>query len=605
MHRRYGAVYTFEVVIDLDGLGLSPESWLLRGLSQLYQSAVDSGPLSNTYIYKINVALRSALTSSVAVQLARLPLSILKKDDLNLFFREFEGRLALDDYRTKAAISNEFRRFCWAAIDRLGGFPRLNKKNVGFRSRFVVEQKKRKLLGDFSEVEPPLGATRFLDHNDLKAKIKKRAQAELDRIQDALIEEIENGERLRKYLDWCSQLPIDIKFLIAAQFLVTRKTSNAIAFRWVLDDLESYIGAVVLCIRCNALAYDGQNLPDGLRFSEEIYAHIFSKIGATITAKGVIFSTEFGLADEINAAALLLQCRTGWNYSSIVSLDSSSIKMEGDEIVLQGHKSKTDSDTPPYFVAREDVAAHKAISLLLWNHQRLILLGHKPPHDGRLWWACKAYREDGLSGPQHYLQKLIRQYKLPKFSVDMLRRQRLFIEGLRSEESARMLAGHQSLATTTVYLDNDVAFRLNSSINLKMQRQLEHEILYAMGERSERPKWALMLQPIGDGSSCINPNQPPKDYEMDGDLCRSMLCHAGDGCPNNKIVIDRDRMLEALMVRDMYALNWKRMHARNPLQFAIEHIPSMLFNAALLRLINVGPHGHILREIENDIEREK
>lgn len=605
MHRRYGAVYTFEVVIDLDSLGLSSESWLLRGLSELYQSAVDSGPLSNTYIHKINVALRSVRTSSMAVQLANLPLSMLKNEDLNLFFREFEVRLASDDYRTKAAISNEFRRFCWAAIDRLGGFPRINKKSVGFRSGFAVERKKRKLLGDFSGVEPPLGATRFLDHNDLKAKLKMRAQAELDKIQDALVEEIQKGERLRSYLDWCAQLPIDIDFLIAAQFLVTRKTSNAIAYRWVLDDLESYIGAVVLCIRCNELAYDGQKIADGLRFSEEIYAHIFEKIGAKITSKGVIFSTEFGLADEINAAALLLQCRTGWNYSSIVSLDSSAVKIEGDDIVLQGYKSKTDSDTPPYFVAREDIEARKAISLLLWNHQRLIVLGYKAPNDGRLWWACKSYREDGLSGPQHYLQKLIKQYKLPKFSVDMLRRQRLFIEGLRSEESARMLAGHQSLATTTVYLDSEVAFRLNSSINLKMQRQLEHEILYAMGERSERPKWALMLQPIGDGSSCTNPNQPPKDYEMDGDLCRSTRCHAGDGCPNNKIVIDRNRMSEALMVRDMYALNWKRMHARNPLQFATEHISSMIFNAALLRLISMGPHGHVLREIENAVKREK
>jgi len=113
-----------------------------------------------------------------------------------------------------------------------------------------------------------------------------------------------------------------------------------------------------------------------------------------------------------------------------------------------------------------------------------------------------------------------------------------------------------------------------------------------------------MLYPVGDGTACSDPAAPPFDDYLVGGICDAKRCHAGDGCPNNKVHVDRDAVEAALRLNIYYRSNWARLCASNPEAFAAYHLPSILFNGALIAVLEGGLYSSTVREIRRALKAE-
>jgi len=71
-------------------------------------------------------------------------------------------------------------------------------------------------------------------------------------------------------------------------------------------------------------------------------------------------------------------------------------------------------------------------------------------------------------------------------------------------------------------------------------------------------------------------------------------CHEDGGCPNRRLVVDRERVEEAVLTRRYYDANWNRLYAENPKAFAEIHVPRLEFNMYLIEYIKKGPYRHLI-----------
>lgn len=321
--------------------------------------------------------------------------------------------------------------------------------------------------------------------------------------------------------------------------------------------------------------------------------------------------------EVIVACALLIQLRTKWNHSSVVSLTKHDIRGEYPFFKIQAVKTKTQDHTPiaytgipadadqhlqdcVYF-AKDDDAAARAIQTLLRILQTKVERGIVPSSEVRLWLSHvdRGKEVHEFAGFAAALRQFIKKHGLPRFSWEMVRVQALASMGARKGGFAAAVdaAGHTHPWTTASYVDKLILRSMNAAISLEFERRFDAMIRAGLEEKSKRTKGAPPT-PIGDGSSCRNPRSPPVEEWIKFGMCDGKRCHLGEGCENRVIELNDDRIEELVRTKRFYETACERLYEANPIAFEHYHLPSVLFNLALYQTVQHGPYRHVLRRFE-------
>lgn len=553
--------------------------------------------------------------------------SELRPETVLRLFIELENRLDKTKLASTAKynVSAHFRKYFFAHISSLGAPARLSQLSVGFKTRFTSKGRPRELISDnVVDDRPPLGATPvYEDHRRLRKEILDSAEYVLQKINAAAAKELGCGARLRKALEELHREAIDPDYIA----IVGRSTKDRHA-KWRYEcetneefphSLHQYTAALVQLHDSEQWAYSKSKF--GIGFGRDVDKYLCDLAGWSTPMQKVIQLREFLSSQELFACAVVLQITTKWNVASVLDLRQGDVRHTNEGYLIQSYKSKTDDDTPPVLIEGEasdrsliatmniedeSETAHdlalQVIQLLLANHDAMVRWKRKATDDSRLF--CSAFsRKDGTIQVGYHIEDFRRRYGLPKFSMEQLRTQGMFVEALgENEEAARRKAGHQSIRTTGGYVQQEIAKRLHSSLNFDMQKQIEAEIHILMAGKARRSELKL-LRPIGDGASCANPLKPPWREASESGMCPGDRCHVDGGCKNRRLILDEDAIRAAVIAERTYIQNWQALLMQNQHAFAQYHAPSIIFNIALLRMIAASTNAYVLTRIRRQLPK--
>jgi hypothetical protein len=319
------------------------------------------------------------------------------------------------------------------------------------------------------------------------------------------------------------------------------------------------------------------------------------------------------------ACALPIQLKTKWNRASVIELDASRITGQHPDYCLQSVKSKTQDHTPIVYLARPgktqengsedlgndvylgngDICAARAIRTLLEILQRRKNVGSVDHTEVRLWLTA---RRGVFETPVAFALPLTAfqdRFGLPRFSWEMVRSQALASVGVAKGgfRAAVEAAGHANPWTTVKYLDTVMLRNLNAANSLEFERRFDQAIKYRHDGR-KRSRQADKSMPVGDGTTCRDPQSPPEAAWIAEGMCGGLNCHTGSGCKNNRIELDDCRIEEVARTKRYYESSSERLFEANPKAFSKYHLPSLIFNLSLYRAIEHGPYRHLLRRYE-------
>ncbi|KXU90025.1 hypothetical protein CI15_07595 [Paraburkholderia monticola] len=202
---------------------------------------------------------------------------------------------------------------------------------------------------------------------------------------------------------------------------------------------------------------------------------------------------------------------------------------------------------------------------------------------------------------------------VPWFSDEQIRVHMLTLDQLSGKADIRVVrdtAGHASENTTAAYFRNLPTARRLSSINLEFQRRIDSTIKFQIAKERNTfsdkfdPQYVDegLMFPIGDGTSCASPFDPPDRAWIEDGFCNGKNCHKGQGCPNNKIVINKSRVIEVWATAKYYASNWKALLQKNEEGFLTMHGPAMIFNLILKDYIRSSSQWDLVKKIVEDYD---
>lgn len=267
--------------------------------------------------------------------------------------------------------------------------------------------------------------------------------------------------------------------------------------------------------------------------------------------------------------------------------------------VLQGFKTKSDDDTPPIFIERTEKEIINAIDLLVWGYEQLRKLGLVAPDNKQLWYSWT--NSDSFLRSSSMIQMkpydFITRNGLFDFSLKQIRSTVISIDAYRSRsyETARQRGGHSSLGTTGRYLDHYITRSIASSINLQFQSDLEQKVTFNLNARKNRSK---DLVRIGDGSMCADSYSGLYDDDGANDVCSARHCNENGGCPNRRIIVNEESIVDIIRTREYYFKHWQRLRNDNLTKFNTLIAPKIAFNDALYKFVKNSRFGHVLDEIE-------
>ncbi len=218
-------------------------------------------------------------------------------------------------------------------------------------------------------------------------------------------------------------------------------------------------------------------------------------------------------ANTAIACALVIQIRTKWNISSVIEMRKSSITRSRSFVQLQSIKTKVFNETPAVVIETTDELAMQAISLVERSLDQSIKRGYSQATEERFWLTARLDRKTGISRRRanwgFHLRNFREKHNLQPFFLEDVRAQALTLVALGQDGAfaAMEAAGHRGMGSIAAYLDSTLHQRLNAATNLEFQRRWEASVRYAMDPASADT--TVRLIPIGDGSSCIAPEDPP------------------------------------------------------------------------------------------------
>jgi len=625
-----GRTYPSQLNLSLMEVNTPGNSWVAEQL-KILQTRSESQRLLRSEISSYLTVIKMLAISDEAHRLLCLPAKKMGRKAFYQLFTIVEQRLALSGRTAESCskMSSSFRKHVFTCAEEQTFLDaEISRRSIGYQTKLNQRTPPRALISDFTdksldpELAAPISALAHVDAKDLMTKTELRLERDLVIIQQACIRELEICQSLRGKLVELRQKTCSKRILnVVAEMLAADKNPPK-ATQVVVDALPTNVlfTAYQKIIAREELAR--LNRPYSPVFWKNIFRleELLSDKEKHLAGAGrrIHYLPYRMISQELVASFVLLLTYTGWNGATLQGLGSDDVVVDGDWVILKGYKGKTDSFVDDIYLDIKQPGVMMAINLIRWNRTQLVKLGFLPKTSKFLWctWTS-GYRliEHQYVGFQDGLEKLQKQYSLPAFSLDQVRPQVLAHASLRTKnpEYVRQLASHKSLATTGHYLDQILMRNLNSAINLEFQRRLENTVLFRLSEIDSSFESQVrmkhvdlrLLTPLGDGASCIDPEVPPYESYLAGNLCDGNRCHIGGGCQNRKIVIDLENLTALVRKRRYYRLNWRRLEHSNSQAFEKFHVPAILFTLGLYDYIKGGSFRHYLERIEREIENEK
>jgi len=601
---------TGTITIDLNALSIHRNTWVADMLALLAGES-EKRPRNSSEIERLKWALRLLADSEVwQAAVNALPAS-LTVEDLGALFAVLESRIECEAWATttKRNTSSEFRKVLRWYLDLKTPGSSATRSWADLRRTRFRTAAPRQLISDLPNSVSPrhlVGALPHVSIAELRSKTQRLLREDLDHIERACLTELARFEAAANWLAQESKEEIseDLRRDLDRCLSVGSKEGLA-------ESLRRFPAPALLRLY---LAQSHSGKPDaalppfGLSSyvcCKEVFAYAARNVDLSRVRPSQLFIYPFlGDGVVLMCCLLLIQIRTGWNASSVLSLSEAEIQRRGEQITIQGFKPRSDDYTPHVVLQRSD-SANKALETLTYRLNHLRRLGLVNSTTTCLWQRAASRAGNGRASLFQNFQRpkewLCEKYALPKFSFDQLRTQVLATTSATTGglELARRLGGHASASTTAHYLDQVLMHRLNSSINLEFQRKIEQSIHY-IDSKATLPTPGpepdgFLLYPTGDGSSCSDPSKPPSSGWLIGNLCEATRCHVNGGCPNRKLVVDAARVEELCATTLFYELHWSDLMAENREAFEVLHLPAILFNAALRGIVEKGPYGPLLR----------
>ena len=465
-----------------------------------------------------------------------------------------------------------------------------------------------------SDVPYPIGATSFNSPGELREKIAAKIRGTLGEIEIAAVREINDIEKKHQRYERSfesSEVSVDIVKRLLEGLANRKQPSNVKKFtEWINSLPINVLAAAYWKISQDALKGELEGL---IQFrclrAAEIADYLSEKCHRDCQKD--LFAEFIGnkIIDQrgMLGCLIILQIHTGWNVNSVLEMDADGIQENNNGgYFIQGYKSRTAEDTPIVEVLVSDSEPIRVIHILLSRLNAMKVLGWVSSNENRLWlngrWA-RAGRSHPFVGWNSLLSMFCKRHGLVQFSSEQLR-----VEVLASHcivagglEAARHAAGHASINTTAIYLDQLLLQRLNSSYALEFERRLEKSVRYRMGQVQELNSESDLLYAIGDGTSCADPFNPPEPAFIEHGVCSGAGCHRGEGCSHRRILVDRTRMEEAFRTKRFYDECWRDLLSANREYFLKTHIPAMLVNAALIGIMENGAYRHIAKAVRKEV----
>lgn len=602
VRKKYGAVYHGKVVFDLASLGLKPRSWIWTMLRELEaESAV--APISSALLPDLNSAIVLLAGNPEANLLLGQTAKRTNSAHIRRLFQLSEELVADDD---KASIGREtaaLRSFFFSRAHTVCFAELMDPQRVRFRALLPWPRgNPRPLISDLHDITDlnanlPIGALAATTAKQIVTAVKERADYDLEKIRSACIADLTAAAALRKrakelrdsHVPWL-QLSCIRKQVQRAQSAGQEFPKNGITTDIALSGVLKIIHIEKLAT--NSAKFVRYQVP----WSNKLRALFLDGMAAFKSDR--LLEIEYrACVEELFAAFHLLQTYLGWNWDSVSSLQADEIDLSTRGVViLQSCKSKTDDDTPVCSIDLTEPGVQMAIDILLWNREQLVKCGFLDRSEQVLWSTrpgSRGKQRAGYFSPQIRLADFIQRHSLPRYSLEQVRNQVLFSISLTKGgiEAARLQGGHRSYGATQRYVGNIVQDRISSALNLEFSKRLAAEILYLYQGGTNKANEIVLLRPIGDGSSCVNPEAPPPGRSKTPGSCSAESCHANGGCPNRRIAVDDYRVEEVLRLNFHYTRNWQRLMQANPERFVVHTLPRIAFNAALLLALQRGPYA--------------
>ena len=607
VHTVHQTDYFYGVAVERADLGLAPTSWVWAAINAAADRS-DIRRLRKSDVQVCLLVLESLKSVARWRKLSAKTVEQLAMEDVVLMFSDIETQIGESSYSTNVKHKHSvLTRSVLKRYLKASAFPKSERISVHFKPKLVFDRSQhRKLISDSplsteSSATPPLGATRHENIADLRRKTEATLLAVLEKIGDACRSVLDAAEKASAGLKALLQEPVDqaIVLRLLTHSMTSRshdKTQNWAATLDIQDLAHAYLHVVHVCLptleRASKLAIIRQH---------EIDEYLRDRLG--IVKGSFLLFLHLGSQRSLLACLLLIQRHTKWNVNSSLELTESFLSGDKPPFEMHSVKRRTNTLAPTIVVEKGDSDVLRAIAYIRARLRYMKELKWLPEAEGRLWLNGKCARSGkakSMTGWGNELAKFRADFGLPDFSLEQMRVQTLALEAVQhGTGSAQLSAGHQSIGTTGVYIDQLLLQRLNSSVNLEFQLRIEAEIIDSDVHPQKRP---LLLFPVGDGSSCEDPSNPPFDEYLKKGACDASRCHSGGGCPNNKIKIDRLRVDEAVRTSLYYGSNWNRLHEQNTDTFVDRHLPNMMFNFALLEVLKRGRYGHLVRAAARQID---
>lgn len=611
---RYGVVYNSHKLFCAPELCVSASGWVVAVLSHRAKLAA-SVPEHKRTVDLVWSALSEAARNAEWIASASVPIGQVEAADVTQALTALERSIDLSDCNDaqKFDRSHESRR--WLLEHDL--FPTsvdVAKLRRHFVSRFHrVPTKNRKLfseLPDGASAAPryPLGALPHESLSDLKAQFQQTLDADLSRIVQGATKDLDNFAAQQSMLDRLAA--VDCQEAQLEQLKLTIESCSKRAIKVTprivrLADPPTLLAAYISVVRNWTQRGEGPIRPT-IYGAEKLCAMARSH-GVTIPVNRAyqLLHPEVLTQAELLACALILQCASKWNFTTVLNLTTHGITPDGAGFIVRSWKGKTNQTSPDLLVSSKDHDVLRALHMLQSNLKSIKHLGWVDCGEKRLFFNTHLARSGKVrpyANWDYVLKQFIARHGLPRFTPEQVRVQALtaFHQANNSLDATQRIAGHANSITTVRYLEQSIMRAMNSSINLAYQRELERSVRFAL-DNNQAPTGRLFLA-LGDGSSCVNPKLPPRpDMLVDG-ACEANECHVGAGCPNRRIIIDHQALRDLTCTRRFYRRHWRSLLDENAEAFEKYHGPAILFAFGLREIVAKGPYRRYLAKVEQSFE---
>ncbi|GAB7534289.1 hypothetical protein BGC_04940 [Burkholderia sp. 3C] len=498
--------------------------------------------------------------------------------------------------------------------------------DLKFRSRFRYDGGHFQTLSDKpGDVRDgvqanPIGAMPHENLSQLREREIDRMTRDIDRLRNGCLDELRFWRGIRaQMIELAHYKPsfYELK-LVKGYLLQVNRLEDIRGLRKCAD--EAIISSVVRLI--SDVNFPRYPLYKGKDYDSLINERIFNLLNIPkswrmgVPAREILYLTQFALSREVVAAFYPILSHTRFNGSSLREVTRDKVKLENGIFTLQGFKSRVDQDTPIIDITKENMSAYEAIELVLWNFEQIKRFGHIFDDEQRLWFAWPAKSrpnyQDKMKNPITYFdgqkKNLLTRIGMDWFGDSQVRTHMLVLDRISSDRTIRAIrdgAGHKSESTTGAYFMNATANYQSSSMNLEFQRRIDATIKFAISEEqiffADKFDPNLvddnLLFPIGDGTGCEAPFDPPEPRWLTNGICDAKNCHAGEGCKRNKLIIGKKRVEEVWLTSWYYAKRWRSLLSENEEAFHKWHAPAMLFNISLKAYIRSSSYWSVIEPI--------